>query len=469
MEYKYKFLAKNIGILSISNFASKVLIFILVPLYTSVLSTEEYGKYDLIRTTVSILLPILSANIGEAAMRFLLDNKKDKTGVIMVGAVYVSICIIIGLVFTLVNLRFNLVSTLEGLEWIVFWYFVFMILESFLGQVAKGLEKVNYIGIAGGIATVCTLLFNLLFLLKFKWGLKGFFGAYVLAFSLASIYYFFRLKIWKYFQLSSFRNDTCKEMLKYSAPLIINSIGWTLNSSLDKYTVSFFCGASATGLIAVAYKIPNILDAIKTIFVQAWQISAINEYETQDKRLFYTQMYWFINTGLSLCCASMIIVTRMLAKILFQNNFYEAWRYVPLLLLSVVINSMAGFLGPILSAQYNSKSMAASAVGGIIANIVCNIIFVQIWQIQGAILATVISSLVIYIIRIIVVEDLVEKRVKYPVYVTWIILMCMAIIEVKYQQTGIELVLFIIIIIANRKIINKILGKFTVIIKKYFM
>ena len=467
MEYKYKFLVRNIGILSISNFASKVLIFILVPLYTSVLSTEEYGKYDLIRTTVSIILPVLSANIGEAVMRFLLNHKKDRKGVITVGIAHVLICIFIGFVFTLVNLYFNLIKVLKGLEWLVFCYFFVLILESFLGQVAKGMEKVKEIGIAGGISTVCILLFNLLFLLKFKWGLKGFFGAYILAFSLTSIYYFLVLKIWKYFRLDCVRSDTSKEMLKYSMPLVINAIGWTLNSSLDKYTVTFFCGASATGLIAVAYKIPNILDVIKTIFIQAWQISAINEYETRDSKGFYSQMYWFINTGLSLCCAGLIIVTRVMAKILFQNNFYEAWQYVPLLLFSVVINSMAGFLGPILSAQYNSKSMAKSAIGGIITNIVCNIIFVQRWQIQGAVLATVISSLVIYIIRIMAVAELVEKRVKYPAYATWIILLCIAVVEINYQKTGIELFLAVIVIIVNKKIICKVLENVIVIIKKY--
>ena len=43
----YRYLAKNIGVLAISNFATKILSFFLVPLYTSILSTSEYGTYDL--------------------------------------------------------------------------------------------------------------------------------------------------------------------------------------------------------------------------------------------------------------------------------------------------------------------------------------------------------------------------------------------------------------------------------------
>lgn len=44
---KYKYLFKNIGIMTISNFGTKILSFLMVPLYTNLLSTSEYGTYDL--------------------------------------------------------------------------------------------------------------------------------------------------------------------------------------------------------------------------------------------------------------------------------------------------------------------------------------------------------------------------------------------------------------------------------------
>ncbi|HAQ8217931.1 TPA: oligosaccharide flippase family protein, partial [Enterococcus faecium] len=52
---KTKYLIKNMGILTISNFSSKILVFLLVPLYTSVLSTTEYGTYDLTISTATLL------------------------------------------------------------------------------------------------------------------------------------------------------------------------------------------------------------------------------------------------------------------------------------------------------------------------------------------------------------------------------------------------------------------------------
>lgn len=63
---KYKYLFKNIGLLTLSSFATKLLSFFLVPLYTNILTTTEYGTYDLFNTTVGVLLPILTLNVQDA-------------------------------------------------------------------------------------------------------------------------------------------------------------------------------------------------------------------------------------------------------------------------------------------------------------------------------------------------------------------------------------------------------------------
>ena len=78
---RYTYLLKNIGLLTLSNFATKLLSFFLVPLYTNILTTTEYGTYDLFNTTIGVLIPILTLNIQEAVMRFLLDSKYNRKSI----------------------------------------------------------------------------------------------------------------------------------------------------------------------------------------------------------------------------------------------------------------------------------------------------------------------------------------------------------------------------------------------------
>ena len=80
-----KKLGINVVLMSISSFGSKLLTFFLVPLYTSYLTTAEYGVSDLITTTTSLLAPIFTATIGEAVLRYALEKDIDKYQVFRIG------------------------------------------------------------------------------------------------------------------------------------------------------------------------------------------------------------------------------------------------------------------------------------------------------------------------------------------------------------------------------------------------
>lgn len=86
---KYKYLIKNVGLLTLSSFATKLLSFFLVPLYTSILSTTDYGTYDIFNTTVGVLLPILTLNIQDAVIRFALDKNYKNESIATIGLRYV--------------------------------------------------------------------------------------------------------------------------------------------------------------------------------------------------------------------------------------------------------------------------------------------------------------------------------------------------------------------------------------------
>lgn len=114
MQNRYSYLVKNTGILAISNFSSKILAFLLVPLYTRVLTTEEYGSYDLISITIQLLIPIFTVNICEAVVRYLMDKNIEENDVITIGAKYCCIGLILFIVVAICNRITNLVPLLNN-------------------------------------------------------------------------------------------------------------------------------------------------------------------------------------------------------------------------------------------------------------------------------------------------------------------------------------------------------------------
>lgn len=452
-----KYLLKNMGILTISNFASKILIFLLVPLYTTVLSTVEYGTYDLAVSTVTLLYPILSLNIVDAVMRFSMDKEYSKEKIAVIGFKLILISIAIFAVGMILFNKFKIWPEINGLEGFVFLYYFSYVFNQFLIQFAKGLECVREMGIAGVISTFAMVGGNIFFLLVLKEGLPGFFLANIIAQGISAIYLLIKLKLWVYLKNLNVEKTLIWEMLVYCLPLLASTIGWWVNSASDKYVVAFMLGVSANGILSVSYKIPQIINVVQSIFIQAWQISAIKEYGEKDTARFYGKTFLIINVFMCAACSWLILLTRPLAYLMYAKDFFQAWQYVPFLLISSVFNCASGLLGPILSAQKNSKAMMWSAIIGASVNIIMNITLVHYIGIQGATIATLICSIIIYEVRKIAVgKDIIIERYKV-VIVTWLLLCVQAFVEIYLKACVIEITLMIVMLIINKKNLYTIL------------
>lgn len=462
---KQKYLIKNVGILTISNFASKILVFLLVPLYTSVLSTSEYGTADLLVSTISIFTPLLTLNIVDAVMRFTMDEKYDKRDVFSAGEYFTIISIAIVFIFLLINHFGDFSLLIKKYELFIFFSYLFGTGNNLLTQFAKGLEKIKEMGIAGVIGTVSTISLNVFFLLVIKLGLNGYLFTMICASLIQFIYLFISLKIWKFHRFSIYPVVFTKEMLIYCVPLLATTIGWWINSAADRYVVTFLVGVSATGLVSVSYKIPQIINTLQSIFIQAWQISAIKEYGEQDTAIFYGKTFKVINFLMCAACSWLILLTRPLAHILYAKDFYVAWKFVPFLLISSVLNCASGLLGPILSAKKDSKSMMWSAIFGAIVNVGLNILLVFFMGIQGATISTAIASFIIYIIRKRAVGKDIIIDGYFIVIATWIGLCIQAIIEVYFKSYLLEIFIMFVLLCVNFNSFKNIVVSFGGLIK----
>ena len=102
-----KTLFKNTLIITIGKICTQLITFFLLPLYTAILSTEEYGTVDLLNTLVSLLLPIVTFQVEQAVFRNLIDNREnedEKKKIISTGIFSVILqCIIYICIFFLIS------------------------------------------------------------------------------------------------------------------------------------------------------------------------------------------------------------------------------------------------------------------------------------------------------------------------------------------------------------------------------
>ena len=387
---KYRYLAGNIALFSVSNFVSKILVFLLVPLYTDVLTTYEYGIADVMQVTLLLLVPMLTFNMGEAALRFGIEHAEKRGSILRIGLSYSlrADAIVVGLCI----MAFSLVP--EDVRWYVMLFAILFIancLYEFLILYFQGCEAVFVVVIGSISSTIVMIASNILFLLVIKIGLNGYIFSQILAFSISSV---IMLLVGKGAGLvRELKNDEemRASMLAYGTPLIAYSTGSWVNNAADRYIVLAMCGAAVNGVYGVAYKIPAILMVFQRIFAQAWQMSATKSYKDEKSEEFFTEMYRTYNCVMVTGCAILILLVNPIAKFMFRKEFYEAWVFVPPLLISVIFGALTGFLGSICLAYKDSKSMGAATSIGAVANVAMNVAMIPKLGAMGAAIATAVS------------------------------------------------------------------------------
>ena len=392
-----KELIKNTLIISIGKFSTQLVSFLLLPLYTSLLSTSEYGSYDLLNTISIFLIPCVTLLMEEGMFRFLIDAKseEDKKQVFSITTIFTLVSFLIWsiLIFVVGNI-INYPYTI----YLIF-YILASLLSSLAGSSARGMSKFKLYSVFCFISSLATILLNILFIVGFKMGLSSLFLSYIIGNSLVSIWLFIKIKIPKYISLKSLKKEKIKEMVKYSLPLVPNSISWNAISLTDRLLITNVLGTGANGIYSVGNRFPTIINTCYSYFNLSWKESASRVLDNNDKDDFYNSVY--INLKHFLICVSILIIAFLpfIFNILVKNDYQEAYFYIPIMILAVYFSNLSDFCSGIFSAYKDTKILAKTTVVAALINLVVGVLLINKIGLYATTIATLIAYYVIYLYR----------------------------------------------------------------------
>lgn len=404
---KTKTLFVDTVLFGISNFGSKILLFLLTPLYTAVLATEEFGVADLINTTINLIYPVLTLSICEATLRFAME-KGTSQKLVMNNSLLLIIISVVVLMFC-----YPLVGLFD--ESIVQYWTIFVItyiltnLYICLTHFIKAIGKTKLFAVLGILHTLVLIVSNFLFLVVFKIGLYGYLVSIILSFLLPIIFAFVFGGIYNYISFE-FDKDLLKRMLKYSIPMIPTLLAWAINTSIGKYIIIGFQGLGESGIYSAAQKIPTLLTTIINVFLQAWQLSAISNCNSDDEGEYYTKIYNGLNVICLVSCIAIVPLSKVFSSILFAKAYFSAWKYIPLLTIAVLFSSLNGFLAAAFRAYMKTQNLFISVVIGAAVNVIASLILTPYIGGIGVAAGMVAGFLATWIIRIVMVQKLVHIK-----------------------------------------------------------
>lgn len=402
MKQNYKRLIQNIGVFAIANFAARFLSFLILPLYTYFLTTEEYGTIDLVNTAVQLLFPVFSLAITDGVMRFAISDKSDSHKIFQIGKVVITVGFIPLIVASIIANYF-----INNTFIIIAFIFIYILqaYNSLFANYLKALDKTKLMASISTSISIFILFLNVLMVAWLRLGLNGYLISMVIGNFIGFIMYLFLGKLTHEFFDFGFPVDKklYSRMLSYTIPLIPNAIFWWINSSLDRWILTIFSSLSMVGLYACANKIPSILATINSIFSQAWNLSLFQSSDA-ERFDFFKRVYLIFDETMFCCSLGIIVFSEVIGNIMFSGHFYSAWVIVPVLTCGVYFNSLNGVIGAIFTAQKSTKEIFTTTLIGSIINGLLNIPFVLIWGGIGAAIATFLSYFVVWFMRILKVK-----------------------------------------------------------------
>lgn len=404
-------------ILAIGTFGSKLLVFLLMPLYTALLSPSQYGTAELITGTANLIMPFACVGITNGIFRFAAEKGTDLEGVFSSGMVLLGA----GLCGTVL---LGAAALCIGAAWrteilLVVLYVLAADLQAVCAQYVRAVDRTRLFAVQGILNTLVTVGFNILFLMAFDLGVTGYVLSTVVGNLLTTAFLVVSARLWRVFRLSHVSRTAMRELFRFSLPMVPTTICWLITDLSDRYLVSWFCGEAVNGVYSAAYKIPTIVNLVSGIFMQAWQFSAVvQSADGEECSRFYSQVFRGFLSVIFIGSGGLILLSPWLCRLLLNSAYHEAWRYMPTLLCSAALESVVSFLASVYMVRKKSMHSFLTAVAGTGLNLLLNFLFIprtgMFGGALGAAIATLIGYAAVWVLRMADVPRLLRFRLYLP-------------------------------------------------------
>lgn len=402
-------LAKGTIIYFIGSFGSKILSFILLPVYAKYLTTEAYGDYDLINTVIQIVYPVITMMLDNALYVYLIstDDKKRKQDIISfaIKTLFLNSIIAVGICLIL-----NCFFEIKYIEWIILWLISYSAYSTWI-QLCRGLYQQKLFSLTGVIVTSVILVGNIIGLVVLKQDYRFLMISNCAAYSISIIFLESKLHVFSYAKKGKASKELKKELLRYTLPLMPNQLSWWILNVSDRLMISFYLGTGANGLYAMACKIPAILNVVHSVFSAAWSddiLSSDNIRETEVYAEKIYNMYFRILIGVSMV---LMAANKFIFEYIIGGNFVQAYKYTYFLYLGFLFTSLGSLLGAFYGYYKKSLNVSLSTIVGAIVNFVINLMFLNTYGIQVASISTLVGAITVWIIRLLGLKNLVNIRI----------------------------------------------------------
>lgn len=432
MKPSYRRLASDTLVFATGNVLVKLIQFFLLPMYTALLTTGEYGVAELVNNLAELLWPLACLGIYEGVLRFAIDDDLDRASVLTTG---LATSAGIAPVVIAVGIAGYAVTGFDCTGYLVVLCLVAPV-RSICLQFTKGIGMTRLYTASGIVGALSLCAFGYTFLGVLHMGTSGYLTAIIVSQFVQLAVVTAGARLWQYIHPDRVDSNLLKKLLSYSLPMIPNALCWWFVHLSGRYIVLFFDGTAAAGTFAAASKLPAIINMVVTIFQQAWQLFSAREYGTEGRNDSFGDVFEAFSAFLLCAGALTIALTRPLCSFMLSGDFFDAYHYVPVLMLGAVINGYSMFFGTIYNAAKRNTMIFVTTMAGAFTNIAIGAALAPLIGAWGPAIGSVAAYSVISLVRIVNTRRLANVRIDIPYQIAGLLVLVAEVIRIAGDAPG---------------------------------
>jgi len=414
----YAKIAKNASIYTVFSIFSKAINFLLLPIYTSYLTTADYGIVGIITALTAFLSTIYLLSLNGSINRFYIEYRtKNKVLNALYSTIFTTV-ILNATLWTIVSIVGARVFSyiLPGINFYpyIFWGLltvwlkpIYLLYQRILQAQQNG-KKVALLDFSYAILNI---ILTIIFVVGLKQKAEGVIKAQTItAFIIAITIIFIFLRKLKW----DFSKILFKRTLKYSLPLIPHSLAGITSTMIDRFVINKYLGAGDVGVYNIAYQFGNLSNILTAAFNQAY-VPWFNEQIKLNNQKQIVKVAKLATLVFSLFAMGISIFSKEILQLFAKGDFLQGAQYIPYLAFAYVLNGIYFIYATDLFYDISGrgvKKLAAITIFSALVNLSLNLLFVPRWGILGAAIAFIITKLVFALITGLIVGKKAHAQIK---------------------------------------------------------
>ena len=406
-----KSLGKQSLIYGAGHIMARSVTFLLLPLYTNILSPQEYGTITLLCAYLGFMVLILHYGLDASFLKYYVPaDVEDRKSI--VTNVYISLVVTTISYFILMMFfgeyvsRILFSSDLPKLTILTSGILIFDVLLSIHVLILRAESRPVLFTLINILNVISSLSLNIIFVAFLKMGVYGVLISNLIT---SGIIFFITIPIiMKRISIATISIHQWKKLMKFALPLLLAGIFSMIMELSDRYILLYLTNIETVGLYNAGYKLGLFLVLVIMGFNMAWQPFFLKK--NKNEKEYIAKVSTVVLSILGFLWVLLILWSEDLVKIhfgkftFFGEYYWESTQIVPLIALAYIFHAM--YLLQLPGVYFLEKSIWIAGFRGIgaVANIVLNFLLIPQFGIMGAAGATCLSFLImtilIYIINI---------------------------------------------------------------------